>query len=106
MIDVFLVVSYGGLYGYCFVEWNFFDDLMQMIVVFGGVIGMGYWVDVICDVLIFVNVVKMIVNVVVIVGEDYVLLGFDFDGFVEIGFDISELVVLMLVLLDVGLIEL
>ena len=105
MTDAPLVVSHGGLHGHCPVERNFPDDLMQMIVASGGVIGMGYWADVTCDVPTPANVAEMIANAVATVGEDHVSLGSDFDGSVETGFDTSELAALTSALLDAGLTE-
>jgi microsomal dipeptidase-like Zn-dependent dipeptidase len=105
MTDVPLIVSHGGLHGFCAVKRNFPDDLMQEIAATGGVIGMGYWADVTCGDITPAGVAKMIKAAVDTVGEDHVSLGSDYDGSVETAFDTSELAALTSGLLNEGLTE-
>jgi len=103
MTDVPLIVSHGGLHGFCPVKRNYPDDLMRDIAATGGVIGMGYWADVTCGDITPAGIAKMIKAAVDTVGEDHVSLGSDYDGSVETAFDTSELSALTSALLDQGL---
>ncbi|WP_170332831.1 dipeptidase [Ruegeria arenilitoris] len=105
MTDVPLIVSHGGLHGFCPVKRNYPDDLMQEIAATGGVIGMGYWADVTCGDIAPAGIAKMIKAAIETVGEDHVSLGSDYDGSVETAFDTSELAALTSALLDEGLTE-
>ncbi len=78
---------------------------MRQIAATGGVIGMGYWADVVCDTPTPANVARMIVAAIETVGEDHVSLGSDYDGSVETAFDTSELAALTQALMDAGLTE-
>ena len=103
MTDVPIVVSHGGLHGHCPVKRNFPDALMRQIAETGGVIGMGYWADVVCGDITPEGIADMIVAAIATVGEDHVSLGSDFDGSVETAFDTSELPALTTALLNRGL---
>ena len=103
MTDVPIVVSHGGLHGHCPVKRNFPDALMRQIAETGGVIGMGYWADVVCGDITPEGIADMIVAAIAAVGEDHVSLGSDFDGSVETAFDTSELPALTTALLNRGL---
>ncbi len=105
MTDVPLIVSHGGLHGFCPVKRNYPDDLMLEIAATGGVIGMGYWADVTCGDITPTGIAKMIKAAVETVGEDHVSLGSDYDGSVETAFDTSELAALTSALLTEGLTE-
>ncbi|WP_171122896.1 MULTISPECIES: dipeptidase [unclassified Ruegeria] len=105
MTDVPLIVSHGGLHGFCPVKRNYPDDLMLDIAETGGVIGMGYWADVTCGDITPTGIAKMIKAAVETVGEDHVSLGSDYDGSVETAFDTSELAALTSALLYEGLTE-
>ncbi len=105
MTDVPLIVSHGGLHGFCPVKRNYPDDLMLDIAATGGVIGMGYWADVTCGDITPTGIAKMIKAAVETVGEDHVSLGSDYDGSVETAFDTSELAALTSALLTEGLTE-
>ncbi len=105
MTNVPLIVSHGGLHGFCPVKRNYPDDLMQAIASTGGVVGMGYWADVTCGDITPAGIAKMIKAAVETVGEDHVSLGSDYDGSVETAFDTSELAALTSALLDQGLSE-
>ena len=103
MADAPIVVSHGGLHGHCPVKRNFPDALMRQIAETGGVIGMGYWADVVCGDITPAGIADMIVAAIAAVGEDHVSLGSDFDGSVETAFDTSELPALTTALLNRGL---
>lgn len=103
LTDVPLIVSHGGLHGFCPVKRNYPDNLMQEIAATGGVIGMGYWADVTCGDITPTGIAKMIKAAIRAVGEDHVSLGSDYDGAVETAFDTSELAALTSALLDQGL---
>ncbi len=105
MTDVPLIVSHGGLHGFCPVKRNYPDDLMIEIAATGGVIGMGYWADVTCGDIAPSGIAKMIKAAIDTVGEDHVSLGSDYDGSVETAFDTSELAALTSALMAEGLTE-
>ena len=77
---------------------------MRDIVATGGVIGIGYWANVICDGSPD-GVAAAIKAAIAAVGEDHVSLGSDFDGSVPTGFDTSELAALTHALLAEGVSE-
>lgn len=85
-----LVLSHTGIHSRCPVERNIDDQLMQAIAATGGVIGIGYWQDVLCDDTP-AGIVQSIRAAVNLVGEDHVSLGSDFDGSVTTRLDTSEL---------------
>ncbi|MDE4140931.1 MULTISPECIES: dipeptidase [Rhodobacterales] len=102
MTDIPLVVSHGGIHKACPVKRNFQDDLMREIAAKGGVIGIGYWKDAICDDSP-AGVAAAVKAGIEVVGEDHVALGSDFDGSVETTFDTSELAALTHAMLEAGL---
>ena len=104
MTDMPLVVSHTGLHRSCEVKRNIPDDLMQEIAATGGVIGIGYWANAICDDSP-AGVAKTIKAAIEVIGEDAVSLGSDFDGSVTTAFDTSELAALTQAMMDAGLTE-
>ncbi|MEY8840084.1 membrane dipeptidase, partial [Cribrihabitans sp. XS_ASV171] len=100
-----VIVSHSGLHCHCPVTRNFPDELMRRIADTCGVIGMGYWADVVCDEITPKGIARMIAAAIATVGEDHVSLGSDYDGSVETAFDTSELPALTSALLDQGLTE-
>ncbi len=104
LTDMPLVVSHTGVHGQCATKRNYPDTLMQEIAATGGVIGIGYWLEVTCDDTPE-GVAKVIQAAIEIVGEDAVSLGSDFDGSVRTRFDTSELAALTQALLDIGISE-
>ncbi|MBL4812406.1 MAG: dipeptidase [Rhodobacteraceae bacterium] len=105
MTDIPLIVSHTGLHSVCDVQRNYPDDLMREIAATGGVIGIGYWADVVCGPISPAGIANVIVAAIAAVGEDHVSLGSDFDGSVGTGFDASELPALTHALLSAGLSE-
>lgn len=102
--DIAIIVSHTGLHSHCETRRSYPDDLMRDIAATGGVIGMGYWMDVTCD---FTpdGVAKAIKAAIAAVGADHVSLGSDFDGSVGMAFDTSELAALTDALLRAGVSE-
>ncbi|MFD1508306.1 dipeptidase [Lacimonas salitolerans] len=105
MTDVPIVLSHTGLHSQCEVTRNLPDELMRQIAASGGVIGMGYWADVVCGPITPNGIADMIAAAIDAVGVDHVSLGSDFDGSVETAFDTSELPALTHALLEQGLTE-
>lgn len=103
--DVPIVLSHSGIHGHCPVKRNIPDELMRRVAATGGVIGMGYWADVVCGPITPDGIAAMILTAIETVGEDHVSLGSDFDGSVETAFDTSELPALTHALLQQGLSE-
>ena len=104
MTDVPLVLSHTGIHKACPVKRNLPDDLMRDIAATGGVIGIGYWANAVCDTSP-AGVAKAIRSAIEVVGENHVALGSDFDGSVKTAFDTSELAALTQAMLDEGLSE-
>lgn len=104
MTDVPLVLSHTGIHKACPVKRNLPDDLMRDIAATGGVIGIGYWANAVCDTSP-TGVAKAIRSAIEVVGENHVALGSDFDGSVKTAFDTSELAALTQAMLDEGLSE-
>ncbi len=104
MTDRPLVVSHTGFKGHCDSERNIPDALMQRIAANGGVIGIGYWADVVCgeDPKAVVSAMKYGME---LIGEDHISLGSDFDGTVETIFDTAELAALTHEMLEQGFSE-
>ncbi|KIC46162.1 membrane dipeptidase [Tateyamaria sp. ANG-S1] len=105
MTDMPVIVSHTGLHGFCPVTRNFEDDLMQAVASTGGVIGLGYWGDILCRDATPEAIAAMIVQAIDTVGADHVSLGSDFDGSVTTAFDTSKLASLTHALIDAGLDE-
>ena len=93
MADRPIVLSHTGIHKNCNSKRNIPGKLMQDITNMGGVIGIGYWADVVCD-----NTPKGIVKAikagVELLGINHVSLGSDYDGTIESQFDTSELAAL------------
>ena len=70
----------------------------------GGVIGIGFWADVVCGATP-AHVAEAIVAAIDLVGEDHVSLGSDYDGSVGVPFDAANLAALTQALMDEGLSE-
>ncbi len=104
MTDIPIVLSHTGIHSHCKTKRNYSDDLMREIAATGGVIGIGYWADAICDP--SPNGVALAIKAAIeTVGEDHVSLGSDFDGAVATSFDASELGSLTQAMIDAGLSE-
>ncbi|MEH6582426.1 MAG: dipeptidase [Halioglobus sp.] len=99
-----LLVSHTGFQGHCKSERNISDELMIAIAARGGLIGVGFWGAAVCDTSPE-SIVAAIAYGIELVGEDHVALGSDFDGTVEVSFDVSELAVLTDEMLKAGFTE-
>lgn len=104
LTDMPIVVSHTGVHNVCPVKRNYPDDLMQDIAATGGIIGIGYWRDVLCDDSP-AGIAKSIQAAINLVGEDHVSLGSDFDGSVTTALDTSELAAITQALLDLNIPE-
>lgn len=98
------VLSHTGVYSHCAVHRNIDDSLLQAIAAKGGVIGIGYWKEVVCGQTPG-DIAGAITSAIALLGEDHVSLGSDYDGAVAAPFDASDLVVLTQALMDAGLTE-
>lgn len=74
-----VVASHAGLRGTCDSPQNLTDDEARGIAATGGVIGIGFWREAVCDVSIDA-IVRAIRYAVGLVGIDHVALGSNFDG--------------------------
>jgi membrane dipeptidase len=99
-----VILSHGGVKGVCDTPRNLDDALMREVAAKGGLLGIGYWVDAICDVSPS-GIVHAIRNAIDLVGVDHVALGSDFDGTVTAPFDTSELASLTQTMLNQGFTE-
>lgn len=96
------ILSHTGIHAHCASHRNLDDDLMRAIAAKGGLIGIGYWADVVCGGTPS-DIAASIRAAVALVGEDHVSLGSDYDGSVDAPFDAAHLVVLTQALMDAGL---
>ncbi len=99
-----VVVSHIGVKGVCDSERNLPDSLLKAIADQGGLIAIGYWREVICDVSPK-GIARAIQYAVDLVGEDHVALGSDFDGTVITPFDAAGIAQITQALLAAGLTE-
>jgi len=96
-----VVVSHTGVQGTVDIPRNLSDGELAIIGSRGGLIGIGFWDDVVGDLQIE-SIVAAIQHAVTIAGIDHIALGSDFDGATHILFDASEMVVLTDALLKAG----
>ncbi len=104
MTDRPIVLSHTGIASHCESPRNIPDALLRRIADTGGVIGIGYWADVICDPSPD-GVAKAIRAAVELLGENHVSLGSDYDGAISVHFDVSELAAVTQGLISEGLTE-
>lgn len=98
------ILSHTGIHGRCATPRNLPDDLLRAIADKGGVIGIGYWSDVVCG-KTPEAIAQTIKAAIALLGEDRVSLGSDYDGSVDAPFDAAHLAALTQALLDQGLSE-
>ncbi|WP_240768831.1 dipeptidase [Paracoccus liaowanqingii] len=98
------VLSHTGIASHCPSPRNLSDDLVARIAEAGGIIGIGFWSDVVCGTTP-ADVAGAIVAAIGVAGEDHVSLGSDWDGSVDVPFDAAHLPALTQALLDAGLVE-
>ena len=96
-----MVVSHIGVQGIVNIPRNLSDAEVKAIADNGGLIGIGFWDDVVGDLRVE-SIVKSIRYAVDIAGIDHVGLGSDFDGLTHLPFDASQIVLLTDALLKSG----
>jgi len=99
-----VIVSHTGIFSHCETVRNFPDELMQRIAADGGLIGIGFWDDVTCDATP-AGIAGAILTAIDLVGVEHVALGSDYDGAVEVTFDVSEMAAVTHALIEQGLAE-
>ncbi|RKQ69159.1 microsomal dipeptidase-like Zn-dependent dipeptidase [Litorimonas taeanensis] len=99
-----IFISHGGTISHCpqTANRNLPDDILIEIASRGGIIGIGYFNGVVCDISPK-GIAAAIIHAVNLLGPDAVALGSDFDGSVTTAFDTSELAALTHELLEQGL---
>ena len=99
-----VVSSHGGVQATCGINRNLTDAEIRGVAATGGVIGVGYFEGAVCGTSP-ADIVAAMRHITNLVGVEYVALGSDFDGSVEVGFDTSQLVQVTQALLDDGFSE-
>lgn len=104
LTDAPLIISHGGVRSACpkTANRNLPDDVLLEIAERGGIIGIGYFDGVICDISP-AGIADAIIYAVDILGEDAVALGSDFDGTVTTALDTSEIAAITQALLNKGM---
>ena len=97
-----VVSSHGGVQGTCPGPRSLSDEELLAIASNGGVVGIGYWKNAVCDVSMH-GIVAAILYAIKVVGVDHVGLGSDFDGHVATPFDTTALPALGNALVEAGL---
>lgn len=93
------ILSHTGIHGHCDSSRNLDDDLVRRIAAKGGMIGIGFWSDVVCGATP-THIAQSIAAAIDLVGEDHVSLGSDYDGSVGVPFDAAHLAALTQALMD------
>lgn len=88
-----LLISHTGIHNNCQRKRNISDVLMKKIADNGGVVGIGFWDEAVCDSTPS-GIVKAIRAAIDTLGQDHVSLGSDFDGSIQAQFDSAQLAVL------------
>lgn len=96
------ILSHTGIHGQCPSPRNLPDDLLRAIAQRGGLIGIGFWSEVVCG-KTPADIAAGIRAAIALVGEDHVSLGSDWDGSVDAPFDAAHLSALTQALIDAGL---
>lgn len=99
-----ILVSHTGVQAICKSKRNLTDNQIKQIAKSGGLIGIGFWPNAICTSDIN-GIVKSILHVINLVGVDFVALGSDFDGNVQVPFTANEIIYLTNALVNAGLPE-
>ena len=106
LTDAPIFISHGGTIAHCpkTKNRNLPDDVLQQIAARKGVIGIGYFSGVICDISPD-GIAAAIVDAVKLLGPDAVALGSDYDGTVTVSLDTSELAAITDALMRAGMDE-
>ncbi len=101
-----IFISHGGTIAHCprTKNRNLPDDILKQIAARKGIIGIGYFSGVICDISPD-GIAAAIVDAVKLLGPDAVALGSDYDGTVTVSLDTSELAAITDALLRKGMNE-
>ena len=99
-----VVISHTGIKSKCDTARNVSDDLLAEIARRGGLIGIGFWDEAICDATPD-GVAAAIKHGIETFGADAIALGSDFDGTVTTYFDTSEMAAVTDALLRAGVSE-
>jgi len=102
--DAPLLVSHTGTHGHCPGPRNIPDALMQRIAARGGLVGIGFWAEAVCDASP-AGIAAALAAAVELLGEDAVALGSDFDGAVTTTIDAAAMPAITAALLARGMEE-
>ncbi len=106
LTDAPIFISHGGTIAHCpkTKNRNLPDDVLKQIAARDGIIGIGYFSGVICDISPD-GIAAAIVDAVKLLGPDAVALGSDYDGTVIVSLDTSELAAITDALMRTGMDE-
>lgn len=104
LTDAPIILSHTGVSSLCESPRNIPDSLMREIAGRGGLIGIGFWADVICDDTP-AGIARALIHAADRFGADAIALGSDFDGTVTTTLDASELAAITQALIDAGMRE-
>jgi microsomal dipeptidase-like Zn-dependent dipeptidase len=99
-----VIISHTGIRSLCPGPRNIPDELLRRIADRGGIIGIGFWKDAICDDTP-AGIARTLAASVELLGADAVALGSDYDGGTTVRLDASELAALTAALLAQGMDE-
>ncbi len=99
-----VLVSHGSVKGTCDNARTLSDSHLRGIAATGGVVGIGYWREAVCGTEPRA-VARAIRYAALLVGDEHVALGSDYDGATTVAFDAGQLGVLTQAMLDEGLAE-
>lgn len=104
LTDAPIFISHGGTIAHCpkTKNRNLPDDVLKQIAARGGIIGIGYFSGVICDISPD-GIAAAIMDAVKLLGPNAVALGSDYDGTVTVSLDTSELAAITDALLRAGM---
>ncbi|WP_379552853.1 dipeptidase [Qipengyuania sp. DGS5-3] len=94
-----VVSSHGGVQATCEVNRNLTDEEIRGLAATGGIIGVGYWEGAVCGTEP-ADVVSAMAHIRDLVGIEYVALGSDYDGAVEVRFDAAGVIHITQALMD------
>ena len=99
-----VILSHGGMKSHCDTPRNLEDGLLRAVADAGGLLGIGYWGDAVCDVTPE-GVAAAIRYAIDTLGVEHVALGSDYDGAIAVAFHTGELAVLTDAMLSAGFSE-
>ena len=101
IVQLPVVFSHTGIKATCDIDRNISDEMIRKLGENGGVIGVGFFTYVLCgnDVNAIVSAMQHIKD---LIGTEHIALGSDYDGIVNVVFDVGGLPVLTEALLASG----